>query len=114
MNIERLEDGGITVLRVSGELAGAGAPELRCALRAVVGEGRARVVLNVAAVTALGYGGQGALLDGLDLCRAAGGDLRLAGARLVFQRRLRMCGVQGYFRSYDTEPEAIRAFKGEG
>ena len=111
MNIERLETGGVTVLRLQGEVDEEGMNTLRMALLKCFQDQRYQVVLNLRDVTYVSYMGVGVLVERLRQFRACSGDLKLAGLNLYTRRLLRMVGVKDVFDVFETEPQAIQTYR---
>ena len=67
-----------TVLRPEGKLNMIAAPQLRQHIADTVGNGQARLVIDLSATEFIDSSGLGALVAGLKAARQAGGDLRIA------------------------------------
>jgi anti-sigma B factor antagonist len=88
---------GLERLRVDGALTAATAPALRARVRDAAGQGRARMELDLQAVTALDAAGVAALLDARRVLEAqTGGTLVLRTNGLVC-RALRITGTIAAF-----------------
>jgi len=109
MNIERLENGAITVLRLDGDIDEDGQNALRVCLMECLKDQRYHVVVNMGDVKFVSYMGVGVLVERLRQLRAQGGDLKLSGVNLYTQRLLRMVGVTKVFEMFDSESQAIQA-----
>jgi anti-anti-sigma factor len=70
--------GSAVVVRPTGRLTAADAPELKAVLSDLVAAGSTRVVVDLEATTFLDSSGLGALVAGLRATRTAGGDLTIA------------------------------------
>lgn len=108
LEIERLESGAVTVLRVHGDVNEEGVNTLRLALMKCIEEGRNNVVLNVAGVAFVSYMGVGVLVERLGQLQAAKGDLKLACLSVYMRRLLRLMGLSHVFNCYETEAQAIQ------
>ncbi len=111
MNIERLENGAITVLRLEGDIDDEGQNVLRAQLAICLQEQRYQVVVNMEAVKFVSYMGVGVLVERLRQLRTHGGNLKLAGVNLYTQRLFRMVGVTKVFDSFDSESQAVQSFR---
>lgn len=111
MNIERLETGSVTILRLDGDIDDKGMNELRLALNICIRDERCNVVVNMAGVKFVSYMGVGVLVERLRNMRAHGGDLKLCDVNMYTQRLFRMSGVTKVFATFASEPEAIQAFR---
>lgn len=69
----------VPVLRLAGRLDAAAAPRLKEHIQAMARAGRTDVVLDMAGVSFIDSSGLGALVASLQVLRAAGGVLALAG-----------------------------------
>lgn len=69
---------GVAVVRPRGRLNMVAARSLKKTLATLVGEGRTRIVVDLAETSFLDSSGLGALIGGLKSARQAGGDLRIA------------------------------------
>ena len=111
MNVERLESGAVTVLRLTGELNEEGVDQLRLTLTRCLQDQRSRVVVNMAEVCYVSYLGLGLLVERLRQFRAYRGDLRLANVNLFTSRLMRMVGVLHLFEIFDSEVKALESFR---
>lgn len=109
MNIERLENGAITVLRLDGDIDEDGQNVLRVRLMECLKDQRYHVVVNMEDVKFVSYMGVGVLVERLRQLRAQGGDLKLSGVNLYTQRLFRMVGVTKVFETFESESQAIQA-----
>ena len=110
INVERLESGSVTVLRVRGDINEEGVNSLRLVLKDCIDQGRHNVVLNVAGVSFVSYMGVGVLVERLTQLRATQGDLKLACLSVYMRRLLRLMGLSHVFECHDTEAQAIQGY----
>lgn len=87
------EIAGWTVVSLYGELDVATSPELREQLIRVVGDGRARIVLDLEGVDFLDSTGLGTVVAALKRARTHGGDLRLVCTRGRITRLFELTGL---------------------
>lgn len=111
LNIDRLETGAVTVLRLDGDIDEEGMNELRLALMGCIQDHRYNVVVNMAEVKFVSYMGVGVLVERLRQLRAYNGDMRLTGVNLYTQRLFRMVGVGHVFDVSDSEQQAIQKYQ---
>lgn len=99
---------GAAVVRTSGRLNMVAAPALRETVeRVVTRDGRAHVVVDLAATTFVDSSGLGALISGLKTTRAAGGDLRIAAVPAPVLTVLRLTNLDRVLRPYASVDEAL-------
>ena len=111
MNIDRLETGAITVLRLQGDIDENGMNDLRLGLADCLRDQRYHVVINMTHVSFVSYMGVGVLVERLRQFRANGGDMKLVGVNLYTQRLFRMAGITKVFEIYDAEGQAEQVFR---
>jgi anti-sigma B factor antagonist len=85
--------GDVVVLRLTGELDMAGAPDLLARITGLVEAGATRVLLDLAELTFCDSAGLNAFIRGDRLAGRAGGWLRLTGARGHVARVIELSGV---------------------
>lgn len=102
---------GVTVLDLSGKVVhGDEAKAVRDAIRKLVAEGKAKIVVNLSAVSMIDSSGLGALVASFTSARAAGGDLRLTSPNQVVQKTLEMTRLAGMLEIYPAEQDALASF----
>ena len=111
MNIERMENGVSTILRLEGDIDEDGMNTLRLALMDCIQDHRCHVVVNMVDVKFVSYMGVGVLVERLRQLRACNGDMKLVGVNLYTERLFRMVGVAKVFEKYDTESQAVQAYR---
>jgi len=111
MNIERLESGLATVIRVEGDIDEDGMNHLRLALMQCIQDRRCHLVVNMSSVKFVSYMGVGVMVERLRQLRACHGDMKLVGVNLYTERLFRMVGVTKVFAMYDSEAQAIQAYR---
>ena len=111
MELERLESGPVTVLRLHGPLEDTGVEKLRMALGDCIRERRSCVVVNLEEAAVVSYLGLGVLVERLRLFRNSGGDLKLARPNLPVRQLMRLAAVLHLFEICDSEAHAVEAFR---
>ena len=111
MNVERVEIGLVSVLRLEGDLDERGVERLRDVLGTCLAGGCAKLVLNFRDVRYVSYMGVGVVVERLRRARALRGDIKLVGVNLYTERLLRMAGVGSLFDTHDTEAQAVALFQ---
>lgn len=103
MEIEQRElEGDVVVLALDGRLNMVAAPRLKAAVDASVQGGRARLVVDMSAVTFMDSSGLGALIAGLKRARQGKGDLRIAGVSEQVATVLRLTNLDKVLRAHPT------------
>ena len=111
MNIDRVEVGPVTVLRLEGDIDEDGVSALRIGLLGCLKEKRSRVVANVSGVRYISFMGLGVLVERLRQLRKVGGDMKLVGVNMFMDRVFRMAGISSIFEIYDNESQAVQGFR---
>lgn len=111
MQVEQIEMGSVTVLRLTGDIDEDGVGALRLSLLRCIKERRMHLVVNLAGVRLVSYMGLGVLVERLRQLRAYGGDMKLVGINLSLDRMFRMAGVSSLFERYDSEAMAVQVYQ---
>lgn len=110
MNLTVTSGVDYAVIRPEGRLTATTVPQLRNAVDELVGDGRSRIVVDMAATEFVDSSGLGALIGGLKAARLAGGDLRIAGLTEPVRRVLKLTNLDRVLKDHPT-PES--AFDGD-
>jgi len=97
---------GVTLIRPSGRLDAAAAPDLLARLTGAIAEGQTHFAVDLAAVSFVDSTGLGALVSGLKAARRAQGDLRLIAPGPQVQRLLRLTTLDRVFVIAETPETA--------
>lgn len=111
VQIERLQLGDVTVLRIEGDLDEDGVPELRMALVNCLRDGSHNLVVNLEGMRFISYMGVGVLVERLRQFRSENGDMKLVGLNLYTQRLFRMSGITRLFQAFDNEAQAVEVYQ---
>lgn len=111
LEVERLESGSVTVLRLTGDIDEGSVDVLRKAIMGCIGDQRYNVVVNLTGVKFISYMGLGVLVERLRQLRSHDGDLKLSGVNLYTQRLIRMVGAKNVFEIFEVESQAISQFR---
>ena len=111
INIDRMDMGLVTVLRLEGDIDEDGVQSLRMQLLQCIKEKRCKVVANLSGVRYISFMGLGVLVERLRQLRLSGGDMKLVGVNLYTERLFRMVGVTKVFEMFRSEPLAIQAYR---
>lgn len=100
----------VHVVAPSGELDAHTAPEFEAALMHALSQGRARLVVDGAALAYVSSAGVGVLMACLDPARAAGGDLKVAALAPHVRDVFDLLGVPEVMDVADTVADAAARF----
>ncbi len=107
LKVSSRSQGDHTVVAVSGEIDLYTAPRLHTELAAaVMGDGPAQVIVDMAGVDFCDSTGMNVLLAALRRARERGGDLVLAGPRPAVRKILQVTGLESVFTVRD-DPAAV-------
>ncbi|HZQ68902.1 MAG TPA: STAS domain-containing protein [Terriglobales bacterium] len=102
---------GVTVVNCQGRIVfGEEATELRDTLKKLLASTR-KLVLNLSGVTYIDSGGLGMLVGVYSSARSSGADIKLTGLGQKLRDVLQITKLVTVFEVYDTEQQAIAAFK---
>lgn len=113
LNIETKRADNITIVRVDGEVDEDGVRQLRVALVNCLRNNGYNVVVNLSGMQFISYMGVGVLVERWRQFRSHEGDMKLVGLNLYAQRLFRMTGVTSLFDVYESEADAIQAYREE-
>ncbi len=97
----------VGVIRVDGRLNMVTAGQLKDTVTEAVAAGRQRLVVDLTKATFMDSSGLGALIGALKTARAAGGDLRIAGANEQVLMVLQLSNMDRILRPYETPESAF-------
>jgi anti-sigma B factor antagonist len=110
MEITSVQQNGVTVVRIVGDLDAATSAEATAHLAAQIDAGQAKLVIDLAGVTYLSSAGLRVILGATRQARSSGGDLRLAGAAGDIRRVVDMAGFSKLIETFPTAAEAAAGF----
>ncbi|HZE71677.1 MAG TPA: STAS domain-containing protein [Pyrinomonadaceae bacterium] len=103
--------GDVTVLDLKGRVRiGGGALDLHKAIRCLVGEGKTKILLNLAAVTHIDSSGLGELISSHITLKDKGGEIKLVHLTERLRELMVITKLLTVFDVYDDESEALAAF----
>jgi anti-sigma B factor antagonist len=112
LKMDTHEVNGVTVVSGHGRVMfGEEATALRDYLKQVLAL-NPKVVLNLSDVSYIDSGGLGTLVGVYSTARSGGADVKLCGLGQRLQDVLQVTKLVTVFETYDTEVQAIAAFKG--
>ncbi len=109
LRMEVIEQVGIPVLGVHGEVDVSTAPQLRQHLVELASSGADTAVIDLEGVDFLDSTGLGVLVSGLKRFRTIGGDLLLVCTHRRVLKVFEITGLTAVFSIHETVPEAVQA-----
>ncbi|MFP5334717.1 MAG: STAS domain-containing protein [Actinomycetes bacterium] len=113
LSVTSREQGGRTVVEVSGEIDVYTAPVLRERLNDLVGEGHHHLVVDMEKVDFLDSTGLGVLVGGLKRVRSHDGSLHLVCTQEKILKVFRITGLTKVFPIHDSVDAAVAASGGQ-
>lgn len=104
------QQGAATIVAASGTVDAVTAPRFAEALQNEVAAGHAKVVVDLAGVGYISSAGLRAVLAAVKAARAAGGDVRLAGAVPAVAQVFDLAGFASILESFDDVDGAVASF----
>jgi len=111
LKINTREVGKVTILDIEGRIVlGDEIGDLRTAVRNLIGEGRKKIILNLAAVDYIDSSGVGELVGSFTTVRNAGGELKLLNLTQKVHDVLHVTKLYTVFDIKDDEFTAVKSF----
>ena len=111
INISERQAGDITILDLAGKVTiGEGSVALRNAIRRLLGEGKNKILLNLAGVGYIDSSGIGELVSSFTAVNKEGGTLKLLNLTQKIQDLLAITKLLTVFDVYDSEAEALSSY----
>jgi anti-sigma B factor antagonist len=111
LEITEKESSGVTVLVLAGRVTlGEESSKLRTKLKDLLGEGKTRVVLDLAEVKYIDSAGLGTLVAGYTSARNQGASMKLANLTKKFDEQLHITKLVTVFDVYDSVADAVKSF----
>ena len=102
---------GVSVVALDGRIVlGEESNALREKVKSLIGEGKKKVVLNMANITFIDSAGLGTLVAAHHSAKSQGAALKLAHLGSKFQEVLQITKLLTVFDVYSTEAEAVASF----
>lgn len=103
--------GKVDLMVINGTIDALTSPDLIAAIQKHVHDGHANVVLDFGGVEFMSSAGLRAILASVKEARAAGGDLRIAGAQPSIDKVMKMAGFHNIVKMFATAQEALDSFE---
>ena len=111
LQIETREVAHVTILDVAGRIIlGDELDALRSAIRDLIGQGKKKIILNLAGVDYIDSSGVGELVGSFTTVRNAGGELKLLNLTQKVQDVLHVTKLYTVFDIRDDEFNAVKSF----
>jgi anti-sigma B factor antagonist len=111
LEVKERQAGDVTILDMKGAVRiGEGSIELRDAIRRLAGEGKKKVLLNLAGVSYVDSSGIGELIANYTTISRQGGQLKLLNLTDRIQNLLVITKLLTVFDAFDNEAEALKSF----
>ena len=111
MKITKREKNGVTILEVEGKVTiGKGDVVLREAVLQAIGEGPAKLLINLGEVTTIDSSGVGELVSAYTTVTNRGGKLKLVNMPPEVSDILQITQLITVFEVFETEDEAVQSF----
>ena len=112
LSVRERQAGDVTILDMSGEVRiGAGSIALRDAIGNLAGEGKKKILLNLAGVSYIDSSGIGELIAKYTTVTRQGGQLKLLNLTDRIQNLLVITKLLTVFDSFEDEGEALKSFQ---
>ena len=111
LEVKERQAGDVTILDMKGAVRiGEGSIELRDSIRRLAGEGKKKVLLNLAGVNYVDSSGIGELNANYTTISRQGGQLKLLNLTDRIQNLLVITKLLTVFDAFDNEAEALKSF----
>jgi anti-sigma B factor antagonist len=111
ITISERQAGDVTILDLDGKVTiGEGSVALRNAIRRLLGDGKNKILLNLAGVGYIDSSGIGELVSSFTAVSKEGGTLKLLNLTQKIQDLLAITKLLTVFDVYDVESEALASF----
>ena len=112
LNISERQAGDVTILDMSGKVTiGEGSVALRNTIRRLLGEGKKKILLNLADVGYIDSSGIGELVSSFTAVNKESGSLKLLNLTQKIQDLLAITKLLTVFDTYDDEGEALTSYE---
>lgn len=111
ITISERQAGDVTILDLAGKVTiGEGSVALRAAIRRLLGEGKNKILMNLAGVGYIDSSGIGELVSSYTAVNKEGGSLKLLKLTQKIQDLLAITKLLTVFDVFDEEGEALSSF----
>lgn len=111
LNISERQAGDVTILDMEGKVTiGEGSVALRSAIRSLLGEGKKKILLNLAGVGYVDSSGIGELVSSFTAVNKESGQLKLLNLTQKIQDLLAITKLLTVFDVFENEGEALSSY----
>jgi anti-sigma B factor antagonist len=111
LKIAETDSTGVTVMTLSGRITlGDESHQLRNRIKAALGKGKKRLVLDLGDVTQIDSAGLGTLVSAYTTAANSGGQMKLAKLTKKFSETLAITKLVTVFEVYDSVEDAVKSF----
>lgn len=111
LDISERQAGDITILDLEGKITiGEGSVALRSKIRELLGDGKSKILLNLASVGYVDSSGIGELVSSFTAVKKEGGTLKLLNLVQKIQDLLAITKLLTVFDTFDDEGDALSSF----
>lgn len=103
--------GGVTIIKIGGNLDIQSAPKLNTKLGEAIDGGVKNIILNLADVDYIASAGLGAIVSNNGRLRKQGGEILISGMSDKIQKIFKLLGFLHLFKTYKNDEEAINSYK---
>ena len=112
LNISERQAGDVTILDMDGKVTiGEGSIALRSAIRRLVGEGKKKILLNLAGVGYVDSSDIGELVSSFTAVNKEGGQLKLLNLTQKIQDLLAITKLLTVFDTFENEGDALSSYQ---
>lgn len=112
ITINERQAGDVTILDLGGKITiGEGSVALRTAIRRLLGDGKSKILLNLANVGYVDSSGIGELVSSFTAVKKEGGSLKLLNLTQKIQDLLAITKLLTVFDTFDDEPSALSSYE---
>lgn len=112
ITINERQAGDVTILDLGGKITiGEGSVALRTAIRRLLGEGKTKLLLNLADVGYIDSSGIGELVSSFTAVKKEGGSLKMLNLTQKIQDLLAITKLLTVFDTFDDEASALSSFQ---
>ena len=110
IDFREIENKGITVVTVEGEIDVYTSIELRNEVKSIIDDGSKILIMDLGKVTYMDSSGLGTLVSILQRLKKESGTLKLIKVTTNIKKIFELTRLTRYFEMYDSEDECVKSF----